>query len=177
MTFVPAKFDGVFGLGYQSDSFEGVTPPFYNMHAQGLIEKPVFSIYLKRGNSEIIFGGSDSTKFTGNFTYVPVTNKGYWQFKVNDIKVANNVTVCEKGCQAIADTGTSLIIGPRDDINAINKEIGAIQTYDGTYIVDCDKISSLPAISFNINGQTLSLNATDYILKVRPPIVRQLFQK
>jgi len=32
---------------------------------------------------ELILGGVDSTKYTGSITYVNVTTRGYWQFKVN----------------------------------------------------------------------------------------------
>ena len=39
--------------------------------------------------------------------------------------VAGTETLCPEGCQAIADTGTSLLVGPQDDVNKLNKLIGA----------------------------------------------------
>ena len=32
---------------------------------------------------ELILGGSDPAKYSGNFTYLPVTKEGYWQIKMD----------------------------------------------------------------------------------------------
>lgn len=131
LTFAMAKFDGIFGLGFQEISVGNATPVWYNMVSQELVSEQVFSFWLNRDSNaqvggEIVFGGVDEAHFKGKHTYVPVTQKGYWQFNMGDILIGKNSTgVCEGGCAAIVDSGTSLLVGPTTVVTEINHAIGA----------------------------------------------------
>lgn len=57
------------------------------MIKQGLIKEPVFSFWMNRNaaaqeGGELVFGGVDPLHFKGKHTYVPVTQKGYWQVDI-----------------------------------------------------------------------------------------------
>lgn len=131
VTFVAAKFDGILGLGFQEISVGDALPVWYNMVDQGLVQDPVFSFWLNRKTGEdeggeLVFGGVDTDHFIGEHTYVPVTQKGYWQFEMNDVFIGNETTgFCTDGCAAIADSGTSLLAGPTIVVTEINQAIGA----------------------------------------------------
>lgn len=114
----------------------------------------------------MILGGSDPKYYRGEFTYVPVSKKGYWQFQMDKVQIGKNGTYCSGGCQAIADTGTSLLAGPSDEIRRLNEEIGATPLMKGEYSIDCAKIPTLPEIQFTLGGRTFSLEGKDYVLVV-----------
>ncbi|NWS99277.1 CATEA protein, partial [Mionectes macconnelli] len=169
-TFVLAHFDGVLGLGYPSLAVGNALPVFDSIMNQHLVEEPVFSFYLKRGDDtenggELILGGIDHSLYKGSIHWVPVTEKSYWQIHVNNIKIQGRVAFCFHGCEAIVDSGTSLITGPSSQIRRLQEYIGASPSNTGEFLVDCRRLSSLPHISFTIGHHEYKLTAEQYILK------------
>ncbi|XWS58047.1 hypothetical protein CRYUN_Cryun08bG0001600 [Craigia yunnanensis] len=144
LTFVLAKFDGILGLGFQEISVGNATPAWYNMVNQDLVREEVFSFWLNRDplaqeGGEIVFGGVDPKHYKGKHTYVPVSRKGYWQFDMGDFLIGNHSTgVCEGGCAAIVDSGTSLLAGPTAVVTEINHAIGV----EGVVSAECNEVVS-----------------------------------
>ncbi|KAK0143658.1 Cathepsin E [Merluccius polli] len=169
-TFLLAQFDGVLGLGYPALAQILGRPVFDNMMSENTLEQPVFSFYLTRrsggeAGGELLLGGTDEDLYTGPINWLPVTAKGYWQVKMDSVAVQAVRSLCPHGCQAIVDTGTSLIAGPTSDIITLHELIGATPTNIGEYVLDCSRLSSLPHVTFNLGGVEYILNAQEYVRK------------
>ncbi|XP_023866901.1 cathepsin D [Salvelinus sp. IW2-2015] len=170
ITFAVARFDGVLGMGYPTISVNKITPVFDTAMAAKLLPQNIFSFYISRDplaavGGELMLGGTDPLYYTGDLHYVNVTRKAYWQIEMSNVEVGNQLTLCKAGCQAIVDTGTSLIIGPVEEVRALHKAIGALPLLMGEYWIDCKKVPSLPVIAFNLGGKMFNLTGDDYILK------------
>ena len=172
--FVLSKFDGILGMGFPSISVKGLPPVFLNMVRQKVISLPVFAFWLLRGSKsnyggELHLGGIDSRKFSGDVVYANVTSQTYWQFTMQAVQVDGvSMGVCQKtGCQVIADTGTSLIVGPTSEINFLNFKLGAMKNFLGQHYFDCDSLSSLPNVTFVISNTKLTLTPENYIMNLK----------
>ena len=44
----------------------------------------IFSTSKAEKGGQLTLGGTDPTHYTGDFTFVDVTKKGYWQFKLDE---------------------------------------------------------------------------------------------
>jgi cathepsin D len=63
------------GLAFQSLSKYNATPVFQNLISGGVVTSPVFGIKLASNGSELFLGGTNSKLYTGDFTWVPLTNQ------------------------------------------------------------------------------------------------------
>uniref|UniRef100_A0A8C9AEY0 Cathepsin D n=1 Tax=Prolemur simus TaxID=1328070 RepID=A0A8C9AEY0_PROSS len=174
ITFIAAKFDGILGLAFPRISVDNVLPVFDNLMKQKLVDKNIFSFYLNRDPSaqpggELMLGGIDSKYYTGSLSYLNVTRKAYWQIHLDQVQVASGLTLCKEGCEAIVDTGTSLVVGPVDEVRALQKAIGAVPLIQGEYMIPCEKVSSLPSVTLKLGGKDYVLSSEDYTLKVSGP--------
>merc|ERR1712107_928471 len=79
-----------------------------------------------------------------------------------------DVIGCAGGCTAIVDTGSSLLVGPKKETNAINKMTGGKEVIPGTgqYMVDCNSFDQLPDINFVIGGKSFPIKGKDYVLRI-----------
>ncbi|XP_075693744.1 cathepsin D-like [Rhinoderma darwinii] len=171
IAFVAAKFDGILGMAYPRISVDGAPTVFDDIMNQKLVDSNLFSFYLNRNpesepGGELILGGTDPAYYTGDFNYLNVTRKAYWQIRMDQLGVGDQLTLCKGGCEVIVDTGTSLITGPVEEVTALQKAIGAIPLIHGEYMVLCDKIPSLPVVTLRLGGLDYSLTGEQYVLKI-----------
>ncbi|KAI1419948.1 eukaryotic aspartyl protease [Xylaria sp. FL1777] len=141
--------DGLVGLAFST--LNTVKPKqqltFFD-NAMRDLAAPLFTANLKASEpGNYNFGFIDTTEFTGQITYVPVnTSAGFWQFTSQGFKVGSSAVTTMSTHEAIADTGTTLMLVP-DAIAAayyaqVPGAVNAVQTAGG-YVFPCS--ATLPS--------------------------------
>ncbi|XP_071497093.1 cathepsin D-like [Diadema antillarum] len=169
LPFLNARYDGILGLGYPNSAEMSNVPVFDNLVKQGLIHDPVFSVYLARHSSdhpggEVVFGGEDPLRYTGDFHYVNVSRQGQWQINVESVTLGSSKFSAHY--QAAVDTGCSSVGVPSPLIDVFMKKLGVIETQYGEYIVPCSYVDALPDLTFTLNGMAYVLTGRDYVNKI-----------
>lgn len=198
--------NGILGLGYpkltaaSSKGLGAYNPFVFNLAAQNKIAEPIFSIYLNSAaaagwSGEIIFGGIDNTKYTGELTYMPIvtlssvktSNKRalddisdkhyYWMVNGQGVSIQDSSNAAgnldlkfSKIGAFILDTGTTLTYLPADLAEQVVKTAVGNGSYkfdasSGTYLVACDAASPTANFVLDMAG-TKDLNADPITLTV-----------
>lgn len=192
VSFAITKFDGILGLGFGAIAIDGTPPIFEQLYKAGQLAEPLFAFYLSRqadtslmpapgGTPQhdgqggvLMLGGVDNRCYTGALTYVPVTRAAYWQFALEEIRLGGHKIVA--GTAAIADTGTSLLVGPKHVVAQIVRSLGLeepepeegsldAESGGGQITIPCDVVSRLPTLSFVIAGRDFELTGSQYVLE------------
>jgi len=118
------------------------------------LAEPVFTADLKHATAGAYeFGTIDSTKFNGSLSWATVnTTNGFWQFSSTKFAVGNSPAQSSAGGQAIADTGTTLLLVNTAVASAYYSQVsGAANNEEaGGITFPCN--SQLPDLSVDIGG-------------------------
>jgi hypothetical protein len=174
--FGSLKFDGILGLGSKFDSKLKALTPFEQMIEDNLIAEPVFSIYLNPTKSSgLLFGSKHRNYSSDSFRYAPRTSNIRWQIQLFNVSLKSwsgssssiVLSVCNRRCEALVDSGTPLILGSRADVLELNSRLGATETADGLFAFpNCSMIDRLPNLAFAIDDKVmLEIEPRSYVLE------------
>nr|AOO94936.1 acid protease [Inonotus obliquus] len=109
-------------------------------------------------NGELTFGGTDSSKFTGEITYVPITStspaSAYWGID-QSITYGNSRTPILNTTAGIVDTGTTLLYLATDAFKAYQQATGAtLDQATGLLKLSSREFSNLQSLFFHMGGTT-----------------------
>merc|ERR1712167_140155 len=129
LAFKIVKMDGIMGMAWQSIAVNGIKPPWYDVVA-ATGGQNLFAFYLGKGNgdnSELVLGGTDPKHYTGDISYVPLSDEKYWMFTMDNFAI-----------------GSATESNVTDIITKVQAAIGAKPLAKGEYTLDCSKLDSLP---------------------------------
>jgi len=168
--FEDEPIDGILGLAFQSLSQPStVAPPLINAINQGLLDLPMFTVWLAYkgigdnvlGGGVYTYGGFDNANCGPLIAWQGLSSQTYFQFRMGQIGVGSYSS--SAGWEVISDTGTSFIGGPQTIVDNMARQAGA--TYnnnDGVYYMPCN--SQPGPIGMTIGSQTYQIQQVNYII-------------
>ncbi|KAF4797536.1 Pepsin A [Turdus rufiventris] len=162
--FYYTPFDGILGLAFPSIASSGATPVFDNMMVENLVDRHLFSVYLSRDSeagSFVLFGAIDPYYTTKGISWIPLSAETYWQIAMESVSFNGAPVACSLGCQAIVDTGTTLLAVPIRAFRTLMRLLGANSSGE----ISCEAVSNLPSLIFHIHGREFPVPPRAYVLR------------
>lgn len=130
------------------------------------LAQPVFTADLRKGAvGAYEFGRIDTSKFTGAMNFVPVnTTRGFWQFTSDKFAVGDGqVQPSTPGAQAIADTGTTLILADKAVIEGYYSQVQGAKDdpVAGGITIPCDAV--MPDLKLDVGGVMAKVRGSDIV--------------
>lgn len=166
--FKDAEWDGVLGLGQSiSDAPEFNVFGVMAESATPKMSAPLFAVYLGRhvsDDAEITFGSVRKERMATDFTWLDVSEEGYWQFQFSDFLIDGKPTgLCSKygkrQCQGVLDTGSSLMMGPKGDLD----QLLHLLSFGNDTQKNCSADFKFPKLGFMIAGKPFEMDPNDYM--------------
>lgn len=159
------SFDGLMGLAQSTLSEQQTLTPVEAMAKQGLIQEAITSYKISRladdkNDGEITFGGLDQSKFDPKTltTLDNVSKNGFWEAAMPAVTVGGKDSGLQ-GRTAIIDTGTTLIVAPATDANAVHALIaGAKSDGQGGFTIPCNTTTQ---VSLKFGTQAFNIDPRD----------------
>jgi hypothetical protein len=170
--FADEPIDGILGLAFQSIAQPStIPPPLINAINQGLLDQPIFTVWLaRRGSGDNVqgggvhtYGGLDDANCGPVIAYQPLSQATYFQFRMAQVGLGSYSS--SAGWEVISDTGTSFIGGPQTPVDSLARQAGAVyDNNEGVYYIPCD--ANPGPVSLMIGSQLYFIQPTNYILDI-----------
>ncbi|EPB72363.1 eukaryotic aspartyl protease [Ancylostoma ceylanicum] len=120
--------DGMLGLGWPALAVNSITPPMFNLLNQGELDMPYFVVYMRHlgmhsdlSGGQLTVGGLDTEHCSATYDKIPLTSRTFWQFKMSSVSAGSYTAAPSSGWQAISDTASTFIGGPKTIVDNIAK--------------------------------------------------------
>ncbi|KAG0692280.1 aspartic peptidase domain-containing protein [Suillus ampliporus] len=131
-----------------------------------------FKLSTTPGDSELLVGGTNTSLYRSDtLMYIPVTERGYWQVKLDGISRSGEEISGSHGTPAIIDTGTTLVVTSDSIAQSYYANISGATAYaQGTntyWTIPCNIIdSAVPTFTFGqrtftVSAPTFNLGSDD----------------
>lgn len=104
--------------------------------------------------------GVDTAHVAGDFTFLDVPQAAYWSVGLDRIRLGDILSISASKL-AIIDSGTTLLAGPKNEVEAITAMLGA-EYFAGLYVVDCAK--KLPTLTFVLGGHEFTVAPEELVV-------------